>query len=131
MKQLEKLRSDVTFKKAQQKFNVYDLDSYDFKEELQFDGDEEYIVYLFSNRSKGTDSIFHHRIYYCGKTKVVKGRFAGHHKADEIIKKQANSISIHKCNNEKEMDALEKRLIQLYCPELNIQNNPKSHELEE
>lgn len=131
MKKLKKLRSNVTFRKAKQKFNVYDLDNYDFEEELQFDGDEKYIVYLFSNRWEGTDSIFHHAIYYCGKTKVVESRFAGHHKADELIEKNPNCISIHKCNTEKEMNDLEIELTELYRPELNIQNNPEYHELEE
>jgi len=103
-------------------FKLYELNNFDFEEnlDLQEDGG----IYVFTTRSKNKDGKYNHNIHYVGKTIDFSNRFYHHHKAEELMKLKPNCLAIWACEDDK-MDSIEKELIEKWKPELNIQNNDK------
>ena len=101
-------------------FQVYDIDGYDFSENLTLPFDANLGVYIFTQRqticykvalnksSQKNEKEYSaiHKLLYCGKTKDIENRFCEHgHKSD--LKGVTNCICIHTCNSQEEIDNIE------------------------
>ena len=103
-------------------FKLYELNNFDFEEnlDLQEDGG----IYVFTTRSKNKDGKYNHNIHYVGKTIDFSNRFYHHHKAEELKKVRPNCLAIYACD-ETEQDRLEIDLIQAWNPQCNDTYNPE------
>ena len=116
----------TTFKQSKVSFDVYDVENFDFEDNLDFP-EETKGVYVFAYRCK--DSInanFRYKIYYIGRTKNLRKRFYHHHKADDLTEGTVfNVLCVHKCKTIEQTISMEKELIELYKPEYNNKLNPE------
>ena len=103
-------------------FKLYELDSFDFEDNLDLKG--KMGIYVFTTRSKDKDGKYSHDVHYVGKTTDYSKRFYHHHKAEELKKVRPNCLAIYSCK-EDEMDELEVELIEKWKPELNDTHNPE------
>lgn len=104
-------------------FNLYELNGYDFSENLEFSIKKG--VYVFTKRQKNEDGSISHDILYVGQTTDLNTRFQGHHKATELKKKKPNCLAIHECSTNEELNQVEADLIDLWGPKLN-EKHPKA-----
>ena len=109
------------FTHSQIKFDIYNVEGFDFEENLDFP-EESKGVYLFGHNYK--QSKYH--IYYVGRTKNLRRRFCHHHKAEDLLDGDVfNVLCVHYCDTIEETENLEKRLIELYKPSYNDKLNPE------
>lgn len=80
-------------------------------------------VYHISARSMGDDDKGYHSHIYIGRTDNLSTRFDNHHKQKCFDKNNANCISIHECESEKEREEIEKDLLCKYKTLCNDQLN--------
>lgn len=111
-----------------EKFDVYELGSYDFSTELDFGGIA--AVYIFTKLSSpqslnpsNKGQKYKHTIIYCGMTGDTDQRFAGHFKKEGLSKHEANRICIHECKNESEAKTLESKILKTFNFPLNDKEN--------
>lgn len=104
-------------------FKVYDITGYDFKENITLPDETSNLgVYIFTKRineeigvglKDGKNEWVYatvHELLYCGKTSEINQRFHRHHKAKDL-KGVANSLCIHICETESEIDDIERLLL--------------------
>lgn len=137
MKKLSKTGKyiDLNEYKIHERFEVYDLDGYDFTENLDFGEDAG--VYIFSKRqftstesNKFKRQVYYHTPLYCGMTENFNQRFDGHFKAEDLINAHCNRICICYCNCKEDAKDLEQRILSSIDFPFNSQNNkePKNSE---
>ena len=109
------------FKRSQTEFDIYDVDGFDFNDNLDFP-EESKGVYLFGRNYE--QSKYH--IYYVGRTKNLRKRFYHHHKAEDLLYGDVfNVLCVHYCDTIEETKDLEERLIKFYKPSYNNKLNPE------
>lgn len=131
MKRLNKVKGHyLTFSDygIQEKFDIYELDSYEFDENLDF-GDSAG-VYIFTRRDANAElnpsyqkHMYSHTLIYCGMTEELDSRFYAHFHKEEIMGHMSNRICIHKCKNSKEAEKLEKLLLGTFNFPVNKKDN--------
>jgi hypothetical protein len=102
---------------VEEKFDIYELGSYDFSDNIDF-GDCAG-VYIFTKRDAYSQlnvsygkEMYSHTLIYCGETKEMNKRFYSHFHAKDIMNAGADRVSIHKCKNKNEVSSLEKKLLE-------------------
>lgn len=116
-------------------FKVYDINGYDFEENLKLPNENDEIgVYIFTqryavnekvterNRRESFDVKILHNLLYCGKTTELGERFDNHNHKDDL-KGEANTICIHVCSNENEITAIEEHLLKTHNFTYNVLMN--------
>lgn len=98
-------------------FDLYELNNFDFSENLDFG--ERMGIYVFSERQVLKNSI-NHEIYYVGKTTQFSDRFYQHHKTKQLKKVNPNCLAIMDCDKDA-MDNRERELIEAWSPIYNTQ----------
>ncbi len=115
MNRLRKIASNVKIGEKGP-FELYALENVDFCENLELK--EEKGIYMLTNRKVLKNGSIEHEIYYIGQTTKYDNRFYHHHKEKQLKKENPNCLAICACK-EREMDQLEKDMIQFWKPEYN------------
>lgn len=97
-------------------FDIYALNGYDFKENLDLSGNEG--VYIFTRRDICSSHVpsyrkemYYHTLLYCGMTKDLKGRFDEHQYKNELLDEHVSHISIYECSTRKDAKELESKIL--------------------
>ena len=109
-------------------FDIYALNGYDFKENLDLNGHEG--VYIFTRRDYYPSYIqscqmkkYYHTLLYCGMTKDFKARFDDHQYKKELLDEHVSHIAICRCLSEKNAIDLESRILHTFGFPLNKKEN--------
>lgn len=119
MKRLKKVDGhylDLSPYNVYEHFDVYELGSYDFSDNIDFGDDAG--VYIFTHRDVDSSipeeynkNVYQHELIYCGMTEELDKRFYAHFHAPDIIERNGNRLSIYKCKDKKEASTLEKKVL--------------------
>lgn len=117
-------------------FDIYALNGYDFKENLDLSDNEG--VYIFTRRDICSSHIpsyrkemYYHTLLYCGMTKDFKARFYDHQYKKELLDERVSHLAICKCSTEKDAEDLESKILHTFGFPLNKKenDNPKYPEI--